>query len=132
MTAKMVEFLCEKTGLVPTPHLRVIGRTDEKGEIIAVVGYDNYTGTSLAMHVAAAGPYWMTKGLLRAAFDYPFNVCGCKVVLGFVPSGNTEALRLNKHLGFKTEAIIEGAHPDGALHIMSMRREDCRWIQKGA
>lgn len=126
---EMKEFLVERTGIVPTPYLRCLGRRVD-GDLVAVVGFDNYTGTSMEMHVASKGDYWMTKGLLRAAFDYPFNVCGCNVVIGVVPSSNTAALSLNEHLGFKTQTIIEGAHPDGDLHIMVMKKADCRWLQK--
>jgi hypothetical protein len=31
-------------------------------------------------------------------------------------------------LGFKVDHEIIGAHPDGSLIIMSMRRAECRWI----
>jgi RimJ/RimL family protein N-acetyltransferase len=126
---EMRDFIVARTGIATTEHFVCIGR-EKDGELVAVVGYDNYTGTSIEMHVASKGDYWMTKSFLRAAFDYPFNVCNCKVVIGVVSSESKEALRLGHHLGFKTQTVIEDAHPDGALHILVMRRKDCRWLQK--
>jgi RimJ/RimL family protein N-acetyltransferase len=126
---EMRDFIVARTGIAPTEHFVCIGR-EKDGELVAVVGYDNYTGTSIEMHVASKGDYWGTKSLLCAAFDYPFNVCNCKVVIGVISSGNEMALRLSRRLGFKTQTVIEDAHPDGALHIMVMRRKDCRWLPK--
>lgn len=124
----LASWLCQRIGLIPTPHLRCMGRLSSDGSrILAVIGFDGWNGSSVQMHVAGEGN-WINRPLLYAAFHYPFVVCDCKMVLGLVPSGNKKALRLNQHLGFKTEHEIVGAHPDGSLIIMSMRREECRWI----
>jgi hypothetical protein len=125
----LVNALCEKIGLVPTPHIRCIGSVSENGmHLKGVVGFDGYNGASVMMHVCGEGN-WITRDLLRASFDYPFNFLNCNMVLGLVPSGNEQALKMNRHLGFKVENVLEGAHPDGALILMVMRREDCRWLK---
>ena len=111
-------------------HLRCIGRLNAAGEISGVVGYDGYNGSSVLMHVAGEGN-WINRDLLRAAFDYPFNVMDCTLVLGMVPSGNISALRLNTHLGFRVINNVHGAHPDGSLYLMSMYRDECRFLPKG-
>ena len=80
------------------------------------------------MHVAAIRSNWISKDLLWAAFDYPFNKLGVKVILAAVSSNNDEALKLDRHLGFVDKAYIEDAHIDGDLVILAMRRENCRWI----
>lgn len=126
----LASWLCKRIGLVPTPHIRCIGRLASDGSgILAVVGFDGWNGASCEMHVAGEGN-WINRALLHAAFDYPFNVVGCNMVLGRVPSGNEQAKRLNLHLGFKIEHEIVGAHPDGSLFIMSMRRAECRWLKE--
>lgn len=125
----LTTWLCTRIGLVPTHHIRCIARLSAEKQIMAVIGFDNWNGAACEMHVAGEGN-WMNRALLFAAFDYPFRVAGCKMVLGRIPSGNKEAVRLNKHLGFNIECEIEGAHPDGSLIIMSMRRENCRWLEK--
>ena len=84
---------------------------------------------SCQMHIAAVDEVnWMSRDLLWAAFDYPFNKLGVSVILGQICADNTDALRLNRHLGFKVVAEIPDAHMEGDLVIMAMRKEDCRWL----
>jgi RimJ/RimL family protein N-acetyltransferase len=124
----LVGALCEKIGLAPSPHIRCIGSISEDGKILkGVVGFDGYNGASVMMHVYGEGN-WISRDLLRTCFDYAFNHLNCNMVLGLVPSGNKSAVRLNKHLGFKVLMDVADAHPDGSLILMSMRREDCRWV----
>jgi hypothetical protein len=40
-------------------------------------------------------------------------------------------LDFNTKLGFIEEARITGVFRDADLVIMSMRREDCRWLKRG-
>lgn len=81
------------------------------------------------MHVAAEpGVNWISRRFLHLVFSYPFVQLKCKKVLGVVGSGNTAAQRLDEHLGFELEATLTDAHPDGALLVYSMRKEDCRWL----
>jgi RimJ/RimL family protein N-acetyltransferase len=80
------------------------------------------------MHVAAIDDNWISKDLLWAVFDYPFNKLGVSVILATVSSNNKEALKLDRHLGFLDKAYIEDAHLDGDLVILAMRRENCRWL----
>ena len=121
-------WLCEKIGLVPTPDLVCIGNRDH-AHIYGVVGYDQFNGASIMMHAAGEG-YWLNKDMLFAVFDYPFNVCKANMVIGLVPSGNEAAIRFNTHIGFRTELRLEGAHPDGALLLMTMKREECRYLSR--
>ena len=98
------------------------------GEVKAVVAYDNIMDKSCMMHTAAIVPNWISRDLLWACFDYPFNILKVKVILASVASTNEEALRLDRHLGFVDKAYIEDAHIDGDLVILAMRRENCRWL----
>ena len=102
------------------------------GEIGAVVAYTNFQDKSCCMHTAALVPNWISKDLLWACFDYPFNILKVKVILATVASTNEEALKLDRHLGFVDKAYIEDAHTDGDLVILAMRRENCRWLDINA
>ncbi len=110
-----------------SPYARFIGQEID-GEVKAVVAYDNILDKSCEMHTAAIVPNWISKDLLWACFDYPFNILKVKVILASVASTNIEALRLDRHLGFVDKAYIEDAHIDGDLVILAMRRENCRWL----
>ena len=124
----LATWLCKRIGLTPTPAIQCIGRLNAAGNVIGVVGYDGFNGASVQMHVAGDGN-WISRQLLWAAFDYPFNVMHCNVVLGLIPSGNAEALKLNEHLGFQVDTVLPHAHPDGALVVMTMYRDGCRWLK---
>jgi len=114
-------------GMKFSPYATFIGQEID-GEVKAVVAFDNVLDKSCMMHTAAIVPNWISKDLLWACFDYPFNILKVKVILASVASTNEEALKLDRHLGFKDKAYIEDAHIDGDLVILAMRREDCRWL----
>jgi L-amino acid N-acyltransferase YncA len=114
-------------GMQFSPFATFIGQEID-GEVKAVVAFDNVLDKSCMMHTAAIVPNWISKDLLWACFDYPFNILKVKVILASVASTNEEALKLDRHLGFKDKAYIEDAHIDGDLVILAMRREDCRWL----
>jgi RimJ/RimL family protein N-acetyltransferase len=114
-------------GMQFSPYATFIGQEID-GEVKAVVAFDNILDKSCMMHTAAIVPNWISKDLLWACFDYPFNILKVKVILASVASTNEEALRLDRHLGFVDKAYIEDAHIDGDLVILAMRRENCRWL----
>jgi len=114
-------------GMQFSPYATFIGQEID-GEVKAVVAFDNILDKSCMMHTAAIVPNWISKDLLWACFDYPFNILKVKVILASVASTNKEALRLDRHLGFVDKAYIEDAHLNGDLVILAMRRENCRWL----
>ena len=114
-------------GMQFSPYATFIGQEID-GKVKAVVAFDNILDKSCQMHTAAIVPNWISKDLLWACFDYPFNKLGVKVILASVASTNEEALKLDRHLGFVDKAYIEDAHLDGDLVILAMRRENCRWL----
>lgn len=103
----------------------------ENGQLWGGVTYHGYTGQggSIHMHMAGFVPRWADRDMLWVAFDYPFTQLGCKKVFGQVPETNTKALEIDLKLGFKIEAKIEGVFPDGACFVLSLAREDCRWLK---
>lgn len=125
----MASWLCKRIKLAPTAHLQCIGNISPEHGILGVVGYDGFNGASIQMHSAGDGN-WVTRDLLFAAFDYPFNVCKAKVVVGYVSGKNAKAIKFNLHLGFSETFILADAHPEGELLIMSMRAENCRYLQR--
>ena len=113
------------------PEAQFIGQLKDD-RIVAVIAYCNFVANSCAMHIGSVGDNWMSRDLLWAAFDYPFNKLEKKVILATLAADNEEAVRLNRHLGFQEKCVIEDAHEDGDLMIMSMKREDCKWLNLNA
>jgi RimJ/RimL family protein N-acetyltransferase len=103
---------------------------ERDGELVAGVVYEGFNGHNVWMHVAAEpGAKWMTRGYLRYCFYYPFVELGCSRVSGYVEASNEVARRFDEHLGFRQEAVLNGAASDGGDVILyAMRREECRYV----
>lgn len=102
---------------------------EKDGALIAGVIVDGWNGASARMHVAGEGN-WLNREFLFACFDYVFRQLDLNVVIGTVASDNAKALRFDKHLGFREVTRIPKGHPKGDLVILTMRKEDCRFLRK--
>lgn len=102
------------------------------GELVAGVIYEGFNGRNMWAHVAAEpGRRWLVREYLFACFAYPFIVCGVDRLSGYVNASNTEARRFDEHLGFKEEARLRGAAPDGGDVILYvMWRDECRYLKR--
>ena len=98
------------------------------GNLVAVAGYTNFMPKACEIHIGSVGEHWASKDFIWAVFDYPFNKLGLSVILGQICADNTDALKLNRHLGFKVVAEIPDAHMSGDLVIMAMKKEECRFL----
>lgn len=114
---------------IPWMNQEAIGLGDGISQILAGVVYEGFNGVSIGMHVAALpGVNWCTREFLWMVFDYPFNQLGAKKIIGVVPAANLAAMRLDLHLGFVHEATLKDAHPTGDVNMLSMTRDQCRWL----
>jgi hypothetical protein len=70
--------------------------------------------------------------MLYLAFDYPFRQLKVQKIFGLVPERNHAARNFDLKLGFKIEYLAEGVfnHADGVngMYLMSMKKEDCKWL----
>lgn len=116
-------------GLHCADDMRAIGLRND-GELVAAAVYEGFNGQNMWAHLCGVpGKRWMTRDFLRAGFAYPFLVCGVQRLSGYVNADNLEARRLNEHFGYRHEATLAGAAPDGGdVLIYVMRREDCRYV----
>lgn len=114
-------------GLARAQDMRAIGLR-RGGRLVAGVLYEGFNGRNVWMHVAAVpGARWLVRDYLRACFAYPFLVCGVERVSGYVNESNALARRFNQHLGFREEARLHGAAPDGGdVLIFVMWKKECR------
>jgi RimJ/RimL family protein N-acetyltransferase len=100
------------------------------GKMKVGVIYEGFTSHNVWMHVAAVpGARWATREFLRAAFAYPFVQLGVQKVRGYVEARNAAARRFDERLGFRPEAVLEGAAEDGGDVILYvMDRSECRYV----
>lgn len=124
-------WVCERAGGQWMPGRGTAIGLERDGELVAGVLYEDFNGANVVMHVASDGTrQWLNLEYLHKCFEYPFAQLGCARVTGIVPSANEAALHFDMRLGFEVEARLEGAHPDGDLIVLRMKREECRWIRR--
>ena len=116
---------------VPNMHF-CIANYDAGDCLTGGVLYTDFWGGSIMIHMAGFKPNWGSKALLWIAFDYPFNKLGVKKLFGLVPEWNWRSRNLTLHLGFEMEYLISDVFNMSSgvngMHIFSMKREDCRWL----
>ena len=99
---------------------------ERAGEMVAGVIYEDWNGASFTCHIAIQG--LLTPMYLAAIFHYPFVHCGAKKIIAPVAQSNEESVRFVKKLGFREEARILDAHPDGSVLVYTMTPDQCRFI----
>jgi RimJ/RimL family protein N-acetyltransferase len=102
---------------------------ERDGVLVAAAIFERYSGTDIELHTAIDNKA-LSRSLLRAAFLYAFIQLGCKRVTAFINSTNPASLRLAEKVGFRVEAVLLDACPDGHVFIMVMRPDYCRWIPR--
>jgi hypothetical protein len=108
-----------------------ISRIDQAGELLGGVIYTNNTGRTVQMHMAAGAPRWPTPQFMWAIYDFPFNYLKVERVIGTVPSTNKRALKIDYKMGFKHVVTIPGIVRGGDMEILSMSREECKYLALG-
>lgn len=128
--ARVFAFCKERMPLSLVAGMKGLG-LERDGELVAGVLYEGYNHHNVWMHVAAEpGGKWLNKEFLRYCFHYPFVELGCTRISGYVEAHNAQARRFDEHLGFRQEAVLQGAASDGGDVILYvMRREDCRYLE---
>jgi RimJ/RimL family protein N-acetyltransferase len=124
--------IAKSAGTFFNPECDHVISRHENGKLLGGVIFTGFTGSSIGIHAAGFVPHWVNRDLLWITFHYPFEQLKVKKLIGQIPSGNRKALDFNENLGFKEEARIADVFPDEDLVVMSMRREDCRWLNRGS
>jgi hypothetical protein len=101
----------------------------KNGRLLGGIVYQSYTGSCVELNMAAFDPHWGCRDLIWAIFAYPFIQLNCSKIIARVKDKNQRALRLITNVGFTEESRIKDAFPDGELVVLSMLREDCKWLQ---
>lgn len=107
---------------------QVISRVEDD-KLLGGVIYYGYTGAAIFIHQAGFDKRWMNRDMLWVCFDYPFNQLNCNKLCGTIPAANKTLLALNLRLGFRQEAVIKDAYPDGDMAVLTMTRDECPWLK---
>ncbi len=122
-------WVCEKVGVKwVSGRGAAIGQLNEKGELVAGVLYEDWSGANIFVHMAATG-LWAKKEFLNVAFDYAFNFLKVNRVTAMIESNNTRCLRLAHRAGFELECTLKGASKSGDVLIFRMFKSDCKYTK---
>lgn len=122
-------IIARHSGSVFNPAVDIVIARVHDGELRGGVIYNGYTGASINLHVWGRDSKWADRDMLYMTFHYPFIQLSCRKVFGQIPANNTQALDFDLKLGFKIEARIPEVFPNEDLIVVSMKREDCRWLK---
>lgn len=77
--------------------------------ILAGVVYHDFQSkfATIQVSIAADSPMWARPRIIKELLAYPFYQARVNVVWSATPISNNLAIKVNKHLGFKKEAILE-------------------------
>lgn len=118
------DWMTKQTQIPWSSDLRTIAAIRNDGEIAAAVAFGSWTPEACFIHVAFDTPHSLGRGLLKAAFEYPFKSIGVKAIYGLTPKDFDKAIRFNKKIGFKQIAETVDCV------LLEMRREDCRYLKE--
>jgi hypothetical protein len=119
-----------KLGLKGTEDMKGIIAVSDEGEPEAGCILNNWTYNAVFCHMWIDNPMVIKHGFFKEIGNYVFNICEKNVMIGMVPSDNDEALRLNKHIGFRETHRIKDGHSIGIDYVvMEGNRQDfSKWV----
>lgn len=97
------------------------------GEILAGIVYEGCNGASVMAHMAATGR--LTREFLWANADYAFRQLSLKKIVAPIASTNERMAWMAHSMGFKPEGLLKDAHPQGDILLMTLAKEDCRFLE---
>lgn len=106
------------------------------GDLLAVFAFDNYHSgrdgnpLNIECSLASISPRWVTRGILRAVFHYPFCQLKVQRVTTLIAASNARSVKFTVGLGFTIEGRVREAL-DGKedLFVTGMIREESRrWL----
>lgn len=102
---------------------------ERDGELACGVLFEDYTGRAMKVHVAKDPDGSISRLWLYAFFGYAFNQVKVHKLIGPIDSNNEQSLTFARRLGFVDEAVIKDAAPTGDIVLLTMTREQCRFLK---
>lgn len=120
--------IADEAGLSYNPAADISLTFYYKEQLRGGVIYRDFTGRSCQIHIASFHPRWFTPQLLWETMHYPFEVRGCEVMFGYIPSFNKASLKFALNIGFRLVSVIEDVFNDGDLLVLALYKEECRFL----
>jgi RimJ/RimL family protein N-acetyltransferase len=104
-------YLAEALQITPTASACQLAEFDDEVPIAGVL-FDGYIGRSIHAHIWINPAHRPSRLFYWAICDYAFNQLAVSNVVGTVPSSCERAVRLNRHLGFRSVGRIADYYPN--------------------
>lgn len=119
----LVDFITTRIWGKPRPMSDgTILAVEDKGQIIGACLFHNWQPDEgvIELTSASVSPKWLNRRVLRAMFDYAFNVLNCQATVMRVAPENTRMCRIASAFGFKRYDIprLRGRDQAEALFIL--------------
>jgi RimJ/RimL family protein N-acetyltransferase len=125
---RTAQFIADSVGSTDCECHGSVG-LEVDGQIVAGATFDNFNGKNVFIHFSSARSLRVfSRDLLRMVFGFAFGVLKVQRVSGAFSSANRKVCRLGEIIGFKFEARLRDACPDGDMMIYRLNREDCRFL----
>jgi hypothetical protein len=107
---------------------KTIGVINDEGNLIAGLVYFNYSpdAATLEFGAAAIDRRWFSRDTYRRMFAYPFVICGCQMLRGWVRADNEHLLSQLARINFNLTLVPRhyGRSEDGVLCTLT----DDQWL----
>ena len=107
-----IPYLAGVLEISPTPGATCVCEFDDTVPIAGVL-FDGYNGKSIHAHIWIAPGRKPGRLWWYAIYDYMFTRCKVANVIGTVPASNEAARKLDEHLGFELQCVIQNYYPNG-------------------
>lgn len=121
------KWVCERGGGTWVDGNSTAIGIEKNGVLVGGVSYDNFNGANIQLHLAGEGN-WLNRQFMAIVFDYPFNQLKVNRITVGVCTSKKNVIDLAMHFGFVVEAKLSKATPEGDMLILSMFRENCKYL----
>jgi RimJ/RimL family protein N-acetyltransferase len=109
-----------------------LGVVNDKGEAVAGIVFHDYqpSCSTIQISMAASTPKWASRSIVKELLSYPFNQLKVRKVWTATPLKNQRAIKFNKGIGFKQEAVLSNHFGDDHAVICRMFKKQFEQLFK--
>jgi RimJ/RimL family protein N-acetyltransferase len=109
-----------------------LGVISGDGKPLAGIVFHDYQPAygTIQISMAAESPRWASRRIIGEILSYPFKQLGVRKIWTATPLKNERAIRFNKGIGFKQEAVLANQFGDDHAVICRMFKKQFEQIYK--
>jgi len=97
-------------------------------QIVSGIVFNNFNEHNATVHIAVDTTGKHLIELLKHAATYAFKRCGLKRLTALIDASNPESLKINRHIGFNQEFVMQQAASDGGdMYVMVLWPENFKY-----